>query len=131
MRGDCFGKHHHMQRFMEVCLLTLLSEPQCESCHGYALAERLAEFDFDADEVNVSTLYRTLRGMEEAGWVTSRWESGGPGPQRRAYGITQAGREALSEWVEVLRRRRERIGHLLEAYEKLGDTTPEEGRNEP
>ena len=112
---------------MEVCLLTLLSEPQCESCHGYALAERLAEFDFDADEINVSTLYRTLRGMEEAGWVTSSWESGGPGPQRRAYGITQAGRDALSEWAQVLRKRRERIGKLLDAYEKLGQAS-EEGR---
>ncbi|MEL7604329.1 MAG: helix-turn-helix transcriptional regulator [Bacillota bacterium] len=128
MRGDCFGKHHHMQRFMEVCLLTLLCGPECESCHGYALAERLAEFGFDADEVNASTLYRTLRGMEEAGWVTSRWESGGPGPQRRAYGVTQAGRDALAEWAEVLRVRRECIGKLLQAYEKLGQA-PEEGRD--
>jgi PadR family transcriptional regulator, regulatory protein PadR len=119
MRGDCFEKHHHMQRFMEVCLLTLLCEPQCEICHGYALAERLEQFGFRTGEINASTLYRTLRGMEEAGWVTSRWESGGPGPQRRAYGITQAGHGALTEWVEVLRIRRERIGLLLVEYEKL------------
>ena len=113
---------------MEVCLLTLLCEPQCESCHGYALAERLAQFNFDADEINASTLYRTLRGMEEAGWVASRWESGGPGPKRRAYAITTAGRAALEEWIAVLRRRRERIGRLLDAYEKLGQA-PEEGRD--
>ncbi len=121
MQNDtcCHGKHHPMQRFMEVCLLTLLCEPQCESCHGYALAERLADFDLTADEINASTLYRTLRGMEEAGWVVSRWESGGPGPQRRVYGITDAGRAALQKWIPVMRVRRERIEKLLEAYEKM------------
>ena len=118
--GCCFGKHHHMQRFMEVCLLTLLCQPD-GNCHGYALAERLKNFDIDADEVNVSTLYRTLRGMEQAGWVTSRWESGGPGPQRRAYGITDAGHVALKEWIPVLRIRSERIGKLLDAYEELNE----------
>ena len=122
-KQECvFGKHHHMQRFMEVCLLTLLCEPGCKACHGYALAERLGYFGFDAEEINVSTLYRTLRGMEEAGWVASRWESGGPGPQRRVYDITDAGRAALEEWILVLRQRRERIGLLLEAYEALKET---------
>lgn len=121
MRGEgCgFGKHHPMQRFMEVCLLALLCDPTCKDCHGYALTERLADFGFDADEINASTLYRTLRGMEEADWVVSNWESGGPGPQRRVYGITEAGRTALKEWIPVLRLRRERIGKLLNAYERL------------
>jgi DNA-binding PadR family transcriptional regulator len=81
----------------------------------------LKNFDIDADEVNASTLYRTLRGMEEAGWVVSRWESGGPGPKRRVYGITDAGRTALEEWISVLRKRRERIGKLLDAYEELNE----------
>jgi DNA-binding PadR family transcriptional regulator len=108
-----------MQRFMEVCLLTLLCEPECGDCHGYALADRLDRFGIGAGEVNASTLYRTLRGMEEAGWVESDWQGGGPGPQRRAYRVTEAGRAALEEWIPVLRTRRERIGKLLEAYEKL------------
>lgn len=124
--GCVFGKQHHMQRFMEVCLLMLLCEPDCETCHGYALAERLTRFGFDAKELNVSTLYRTLRGMEEAGWVASRWISGGPGPQRRAYQITETGRTALEEWIPMLRRRRECIGLLLEAYESLTETTGRE-----
>lgn len=115
----CFGKHHHMQRFIEVCLLTLLCRKECEKCHGYALAERLGDFGFEAGEVNASTLYRTLRGMEQAGWVVSRWESGGPGPRRRVYGVTDLGRAALEEWIPILRTRRERIGKLLDAYEKL------------
>lgn len=128
MRGDgcIYGKHHHMQRFMEACLLMLLCEPACENCHGYALAERLGRFGFGAEEINASTLYRTLRGMEEAGWVFSRWASGGPGPDRRVYGITDAGRAALQAWIPVLRQRRERIGKLLDAYGEFAASQSDE-----
>lgn len=116
--GHCGGKH--MQRIVEVCLLILLCGGECSETHGYALGEKLREFGFDDSEISVSTLYRTLRGMEEAGWVKSRWEAGGPGPQRREYEITDEGRAALDEWAAVLTRRRERITNVLEAYALLG-----------
>jgi PadR family transcriptional regulator PadR len=109
-----------MQRIIEVCLLVLLCGPEGRHCHGYALGERLKEFGFSDSEISVSTLYRTLRGMEEAGWVSSDWAAGGPGPQRREYAITDAGRLALDEWAAVLTRRRERIAHVLDAYALLG-----------
>jgi DNA-binding PadR family transcriptional regulator len=110
----------HMQRIIEVCLLVLLCRPEGENAHGYALGERLTEFGFDESEISVSTLYRTLRGMEEAGWVTSGWAAGGQGPQRREYAIAEAGRQALDEWAGVLALRRERIGRVLSAYAQLG-----------
>ncbi len=109
---------HSMHRFMEVCLLVLLSGDNSES-HGYSLAEKLQSFGFTEEELNISTLYRTLRHMEQNEWVRSHWESGGQGPQRRVYSITAQGRDALGEWVQVLRRRRERIGLLLDAYAQL------------
>lgn len=109
---------HPMHRFMEVCLLELLCEEQKE-CHGYSLAEKLKAFGFTDEELNISTLYRTLRQMEQNDWVHSHWESSGQGPQRRVYSITANGRKALDEWVVVLRRRRELLGKLLNAYEQL------------
>ena len=112
--------HKPMQRIVEVCLLVMLCGPDCEHCHGYALGERLREFGFDDSEISVSTLYRTLRGMEEAGWVTSGWAAGGPGPQRREYAVTDAGRTALDAWAAVLQKRRERITRVLDAYALLG-----------
>lgn len=114
-------KHcHPMRRFMEVCLLVLLYDKQSEKqCHGYSLAERLKDFGFTDEELNISTLYRTLRQMEQNGWVKSHWESGGQGPQRRVYSITAQGRDALDEWVKVLQKRRDRIGRLLDAYSQL------------
>ena len=114
------GGHNPMQRIVEVCLLVLLCGPDCERCHGYALGERLREFGFSDSEISVSTLYRTLRGMEEAEWVTSGWAEGGPGPQRREYAVTEAGRTALDEWAAVLQKRRERINRVLDEYLRLG-----------
>ncbi len=116
------GAHggRHMQRMVEVCLLVLLCGPDGERSHGYALGERLRDFGFDDSEISVATLYRTLRGMEEAGWVTSEWAAGGPGPQRREYAVTDAGHAALDEWAAVLQKRRERITRVLDAYARLG-----------
>lgn len=107
-----------MHRFMEVCLLVLLYDEHSE-CHGYSLAEKLKSFGFAEQELNISTLYRTLRHMEQNEWVCSRWVSGGQGPKRRVYSITPQGRDALDEWADVLRVRRERIGKLLDAYARL------------
>lgn len=109
---------HPMHRFMEVCLLYLLCDEN-NGFHGYSLAEKLKSFGFAEEELNISTLYRTLRHMEQSEWVRSHWESGGQGPQRRVYSITAQGRDALAEWVQVLKKRRERIGLLLDAYAQL------------
>ncbi len=109
---------HPMQRFMEVCLLVLLYDEKKE-CHGYSLAEKLKDFGFKDEELNISTLYRTLRQMEQSAWVHSHWETGGQGPQRRVYSITAQGRKALDEWIVVLQSRRERIGKLLDSYAAL------------
>ncbi len=107
-----------MHRFMEVCLLFLLSDED-KACHGYCLAEQLTRFGFTDEELNISTLYRTLRHMEQSDWVRSHWESGGQGPQRRVYSITPLGRNALDNWATELQKRRERIGMLLDAYAQL------------
>jgi PadR family transcriptional regulator PadR len=100
---------------MEVCLLVLLQDGES---HGYSLAERLTEYGFEADELNISTLYRTLRKLEEYGWVMSFWEQGGKGPKRRIYAITDIGRRELDVWIEVLELRRQRIEKLVERYRK-------------
>ena len=115
---------HPMQRFMEVCLLVLLCDEKHEKeSHGYSLAEKLKDFGFKGEELNISTLYRTLRQMEQNAWVRSHWESGGQGPQRRVYSITAQGREALREWIVILQGRRERIGKLLDSYAALEKDT--------
>lgn len=112
----CNDKHHKMERFMEVCLLLLLYE---ETGHGYGLIEQLSCFGFSEEQLNVSTLYRTLRRMEKEGSVVSTWEEGGKGPKRRVYNITDSGKKELENWIQVLKGRKARIEKLINRYESL------------
>ena len=109
--AGCCGKTQPMQRFMETSLLVLLAE---QTGHGYSLSEQLKDFGYD--DINVSTLYRSMRKMEERSWVVSSWEQGDKGPQRRVYAITDIGRAALDEWIEVFKQRRSNIETLLGKY---------------
>jgi poly-beta-hydroxybutyrate-responsive repressor len=108
------SKSHKMERFLEVCLLMLLYD---EVGYGYGLIEQLEYFGFSQNELNVSTLYRTLRKMEKENLVSSFWEEGGPGPRRRVYEITEGGRKNLDQWINILEIRKSRIERLIKKYE--------------
>ncbi|MFP4363675.1 MAG: PadR family transcriptional regulator [Spirochaetia bacterium] len=114
----CNKKHHKMERFLEVCLLFLLYD---EIGYGYGLIEKLGYFGFSAGELNVSTLYRTLRKMEQEGFVSSFWEEGGQGPKRRVYTITDKGKKDLHQRIKILEMRKTRIEKLINSYEKLNN----------
>ena len=49
--------------------------------------------------------------------MTSRWEAGEPGPAKRTYELTTAGKHLLDEWASALRGSRERIETFLDRYE--------------
>lgn len=112
---QCLGKGNQMGRFLEASLLLLLRK---ECAHGYGLMERLELLGFNQDELNVSTLYRTLRKMEKSGLVRSSWEEGEGGPQRRMYDITEQGILELEEWFHIFQERKRRIERFLDIYEK-------------
>lgn len=103
-----------MTRFLETCLLLLLTEGDG---HGYALLEKLPVFGFQAEELKVSTLYRTLRKMELESLVVSDWEAGGLGPPRRVYALTETGRERLCRRIGMARERRARLERLINVFE--------------
>lgn len=44
-------------------------------------------------------IYRELKSLEVAGYVTGKVAQGRSGPQRRLYTITEAGMESLREWL--------------------------------
>jgi len=97
---------------VEPTLLLLL---HYEPAHGYTLIERLGEFGLG--DLDPSVVYRTLRDMEERGWVLSFWEDEeSQGPPRRVYRLTAAGDEVLGLWTQDLQETRHMIDHLLGAY---------------
>ena len=93
---------------LEPALLILVKN---EPSHGYSLLAELGEMGIDT--LHSSVVYRTLREMEELGWIQSDWETDQTqGPPRRTYHLTQQGEEALQYWKQELSRTNEIILQL-------------------
>lgn len=118
-RGRGRRRGRRVMRFLQPCLLFLLSDAEA---HGYQLREQIARFGFNSQEFDPSLLYRTLREMEEVGWVLSRESAESKGPPRRVYSLTGDGIDQLDFWVTDLRRVRNEINTFLDAYEQGRDT---------
>jgi PadR family transcriptional regulator PadR len=109
--GACPRRIH---RFLEPCLLLLL---HCSETHGYELLDGLKPFGFEQDPVNLSTVYRILRTLEDQGFVLSHWDTTNVGPARRLYRITSEGDRYLTRWVQDLRETDQVLHHFLDTYD--------------
>ena len=106
------GRGRRAVRMLEPALLLLL---HYGTAHGYTLLEQLREFGLG--DLNSSMVYRTLRDMEEKGWVDSIWdEDQAQGPPRRVYRLTALGDEVLGGHTQELQEARGMIDRLLGAY---------------
>ena len=64
------------RNWLSPVALVILHE---ESSYGYELMERLAT-EFEFEQINVGTLYRTLRQLEKEDLCESEWETSEGGP---------------------------------------------------
>jgi PadR family transcriptional regulator len=107
-----FGHARRAAGMAESVLLLLLHQ---EPAHGYTLLEGLREFGLDG--MDPSAVYRTLRDMEDRGWVTSSWnEQETLGPPRRVYRITTIGDDVLAAWIQSLDETRKMLDRLVSRY---------------
>ena len=113
-----FGKPcpQRIGRFLEPCLLLLLCKSEV---HGYELQSELLQFGFDENPVDLSTVYRMLRALEDRGLVISRWDTQTSGPPRRMYRLTDAGRTDLESWIADLRATDRILHHFLRRYDSM------------
>jgi len=93
------GFGEQKRSLIETALLIALIE---ESGHGYALTERVQQLVGEQVYVDPGSVYRILRLLEEGGMVSSAWEVGVAGPQRRTYTVEPSGHELLRSWAGVL-----------------------------
>jgi DNA-binding PadR family transcriptional regulator len=94
---------------LEPALLVLVKG---EPSHGYSLLNDLGEMGLNT--LHPSVVYRTLREMEDLGWIQSDWETDQTqGPPRRTYHLTALGEEALQYWKQELARTNEITLQLL------------------
>jgi len=108
-------RHQGVMGFLRPVLLFLLSR---ENAHGYSLLDGLREFGFNSKPLDPSLVYRTLREMEESGWIASYIGEESRGPQRRVYQLQPEGKTYLTELIGGLRRRRGEIDNLLQTYDQ-------------
>ncbi len=90
----------NVYRFLEPVVLYMLR--QNGETHGYQLANSLQEHALTDAEIEGAAMYRTLRRLEEHGYVSSKWDIQSRGPARRMYSLNKDGERHLEEWVQVL-----------------------------
>lgn len=100
----------NIYRFVEPVVLLMLQDRG--RSYGYDLAAHLSDYALTDAEIEGAALYRTLRRLEENGYVVSEWDTSNGGPARRIYALTKAGERHLSEWAQVL-------GHLSKAMSRF------------
>jgi PadR family transcriptional regulator PadR len=83
-----------------LVLLGVLSRSP-EPMYGYQIAKMLEESGPDIPMMKQGTLYPVLRSLEENRLLESTVEPSVSGPPRRYYKITEDGRAALVEWLEI------------------------------
>jgi DNA-binding PadR family transcriptional regulator len=92
----------NLYRFVEPVTLYLLKTRG--RTHGYDLVGALNDNALTDSRIEPGALYRTLRRLEENGFVVSAWDVSGGGAARRLYELTPEGEEHLREWLAVLER---------------------------
>ncbi len=95
-----------------VALVILRKKPS----YGYKLVEHLEEFGFG--QINVGTLYRALRQMDNEGLCESEWEAPEDGPARRTYAVTEAGEAYLAAWADACKKYQQLIDEFARVYRR-------------
>ena len=111
----CECSEARVERFIQPCILLLLAE---NPAHGYDLMERLNRFGFE-NGGDPAAVYRTLRKLEQDGFVISSWETTGSGPARRSYTLSEDGFDLLDAWVVRLRDHVRHIDEFLSGSRDL------------
>lgn len=98
-----------MQGFLRAAILLVLSKGEG---YGYTLQQDIIKYGL-RKQVDIGSIYRNLRTLEEAGFVKSEWRDSSVGPEKRVYILTDAGFERLREWESVLIEKRLTINTFL------------------
>jgi glutamate dehydrogenase (NADP+) len=109
-------------RNVEPALLLLLHERG--TSYGYELKEDIERLGLADGAVEGSAVYRSLRWLETHGQVESMWEPSGKRAPRRRYRLTDAGQEALQQWVERFRARRDALDNYVQRFHTGGKSPP-------
>lgn len=96
--------------FLRASILLLLSKGEQ---YGYTLQQDIIKHNLK-EKVDISSLYRNLRNLEQLNFVSSTWRESSNGPEQRVYMITEQGKQQLQIWKQALIKEQQRINTFLE-----------------
>ena len=89
-----------------------------ESTYGSRLLN-LMEEALPYNHMDGPVIYRTLSELENAGAVSSYWDTSSTGPAKKCYTVTPKGRELLKEYKVEVEQRKSNYDYFLTEYDNL------------
>jgi PadR family transcriptional regulator PadR len=95
--------------------LLILKALAAGDLHGLGVSRRIEQITNGTFVVQPGSLFPALHRLEEAGWLTSTWESSENNRRAKYYSLTRTGRKQLGEETENWNRISLAIAQALEA----------------
>ena len=101
-----------LQGTLDLLILKALSSAEL---HGLGVSRRIEQITNGTFVVQPGSLFPALHRLEEAGWLTSTWESSENNRRARYDRLTRAGRKQLGDATEQWNRIALAMAQALEA----------------
>jgi transcriptional regulator len=101
-----------LQGTLDLLILKALSAGEL---HGLGVSRRVEQMTGGTFVVQPGSLFPALHRLEEAGWLSSRWDTSDNNRRAKYYALTRAGRRQLTEETASWNRIALAIARALEA----------------
>ena len=101
-----------LQGTLDLLILKALSTGEL---HGLGVSRRVEQMTGGTFVVQPGSLFPALHRLEEAGWLSSRWDTSDNNRRAKYYALTKAGRRQLTEETASWNRIALAIARALEA----------------
>ena len=101
-----------LQGTLDLLILKALAAGEL---HGLGVSRRVEDITGGTFAVGPGSLFPALHRMEEAGYLTARWERSENNRKAKYYRLTRAGRRRLGEHAAEWNRIAWAVGRALEA----------------
>src|SRR5215471_17598796 len=92
-----------LQGTLDLLILKALSSGEL---HGLGVSRRVAQITDGTFTVQPGSLFPALHRLEEAGWLSARWQASDNNRRAKYYGLTKSGRKQLvqeeADWNRVV-----------------------------
>ncbi len=115
----CACKGSFLDKLIQPTILMILYR---NPLHGFSILKEMESSNImDYSGIDPTGLYRTLKKMETAGLLISRWDINDRTQPRRIYEITEDGKDCLQHWKRTLINYQNSLGALIHSITEVVD----------